>query len=124
MKAALSVIGFCTLLVLGLSSTGKAASFESGNKLLEKCKGENNIDFGICVGYITAVSDEIAFEEKRYAVVNGKPIAMLRACVRNGVTAGQLRDIVVKYLTEHPEIRDYSAEGPVGVALASAFPCP
>ena len=45
-------------------------------------------------------------------------------CLPNNATREQAVDIVVKYLKENPEKRQYSAETSVWTALRAAFPCP
>jgi hypothetical protein len=44
-------------------------------------------------------------------------------CAGPNVTAGQIRDVVKKYLAERPEMRDISAAVLVVLALGTAFPC-
>ena len=40
-----------------------------------------------------------------------------------GITVGQLVEVVVNYLRDHPEARHYAANSVAGVALKQAFPC-
>ncbi len=41
----------------------------------------------------------------------------------DGVTNGQVRDVVVKYLKDHPEERHFLASILAVKALSKAFPC-
>jgi hypothetical protein len=45
------------------------------------------------------------------------------ACVREGVESGQARDVVVKYLSDNPQVRDQSAWSTVVVAVVQAWSC-
>jgi hypothetical protein len=47
-----------------------------------------------------------------------------RACLPEVSVAGQARDVAVRYLTDHPESRHYTAASLVAEALEEAFPCP
>jgi hypothetical protein len=47
----------------------------------------------------------------------------LTACVPDGVSAGQLVEVVKKWLREHPENWHYGADSLVAAALQEAFPC-
>jgi len=51
------------------------------------------------------------------AVENGE------SCIPASSQAGQLKDIVVKYLRDHPETRHFEAYALVYVALGQAFNC-
>jgi Rap1a immunity proteins len=43
-------------------------------------------------------------------------------CLPAGATAGQMADVVVKYVTENPEKRNFSASSMVSGALYTAWP--
>ena len=102
------------VLMLLLGSPARAAVY-SGNTLLDRCNDNENVSWGACLGYITAVSD----------VLNGGDvIAGWKACNPKNVTPGQARDIVVRWLEENPKERHYSANSLVAIALSEAFPCP
>jgi hypothetical protein len=84
------------------------AAFISGNDLL---KNMNDTSIGIrmhSLGFVVGVHD--AFE--------GDLI-----CAGSNVTAGQLRDVVHKFLTENPAQRNQSAVVLSAAALSIAFPC-
>jgi hypothetical protein len=63
----------------------------------------------MCLGYVAGVSD--ALEE-----VN-------QICPPKGVNVRQIIDLIVKYLSDHPEKRHYDAASEAGLALMDAFPC-
>jgi hypothetical protein len=45
-------------------------------------------------------------------------------CIPDRVQAGQLTDVVIRYLAAHPEVRHEDADRLVFTALALAWPCP
>lgn len=45
-------------------------------------------------------------------------------CLPRNYAAGELKEVVVKYLNDHPEKLHESRGVVVGVALHNAFPCP
>jgi hypothetical protein len=51
--------------------------------------------------------------------------AIPSVCIPMGehIKSEQVRDVVVQYLTAHPEIRHEAAAGNALVALQAAFPC-
>jgi hypothetical protein len=67
----------------------------------------------MCLGYIMGIVDAL----------DGNQIGGQKACFSASMTGGQIRDVVVKFLQSHPEIRHYQASGVVTEALAQAFPC-
>ncbi len=46
-----------------------------------------------------------------------------RSCIPENVTNGQVSDVVIKYLRDHPEERHILAAILVVKAMAEAFPC-
>jgi hypothetical protein len=109
--------------VLALASTVSPmparAGFKTGNDLLRECeagegRGSSMLMWGTCAGYVIGAADAIGFWT---AVENGE------SCIPASSQAGQLKDIVVKYLRDHPETRHFEAYALVYVALGQAFNC-
>lgn len=101
--------------MIGLIAMFAAAvhgDFVNGNQLLAMCE-TNGVE---CARYTEAVSDTLDAME-------GMGGMKEYYCSTNGVTVGQIRDIVLKYLREHPESRNEGAAGIAFVALADVFPC-
>ena len=81
----------------------------NGNQLYTACQAApETFESGFCMGYIAGV-------------VEKGGISYL--CMPQDVTFDQFRDIVRKFLREHPERRHEHASGLVDEAHASAFPC-
>jgi hypothetical protein len=90
-----------------------------GNKLFEHCEFFSTARLpphpldaskgGYCIGYIVGVHDAL--------------VSKGNFCVPDGVTGGQLGDVVKLYLRNHPEGRHLSADELVTAALKEKFPC-
>ena len=106
-------------LSVAVGTPAHAAAFKSGNDLFQDCKASSNsFTQGVCIGFAIGVAD--AMEAAR--PVNGM-VAGFRACFPAQVTAGQVTDVAVSFLTRHPEWRHLAASSLVAGALAEAFPC-
>jgi Rap1a immunity proteins len=84
--------------------------FMTGNLLYATCTSGNT---SICEGYIIGVADTLAGYYAKGQVCFSPP----------GVTADQVRDVVVRYIASNPAQRHFGAAGMIVRALASAFPC-
>lgn len=100
------VIKFAVAVMISIPMIANAA-FISGNQLFQRINGDG-YDKTFAIGFITGVHD--AYEDDTI-------------CTGQHVTAGQLRDVVKKYLEDNPASRDIAAVVLVLVALGSAFPC-
>ena len=96
------------------------AGFVSGSDLLEQCKlSVSPFLQGECYGYIAGVADivgnfkEAGWREKDYCWPSGE----------SGVSLGQVKLEVVKYLEKHPEDLHRSASGLVYLAFVETYPC-
>lgn len=90
------------------------SNYQSGNSILAACTGITPIQMTSCAGYIEGVADGLALV--RY---NSK----LPPCIPIGVTASQLRDVVVEYLKAHAVTRQLPAAEMVTLSLGEAW-CP
>ena len=96
------------IIAMALASTTASAQFYSGNQLLEKLKSDKQFTNGVALGYVVGVADmwdDIVF------------------CLPNGVTAGQLEKITVRYFEANPQLLHESADVIVGAAFGTSFPC-
>lgn len=108
LTALAAIAGFTTIAAAGLAATAHAT--DSGNDLFAKCADTNSFYNGYCLGYVVAAVD--AWD------------ADIGICLPDGVTKGQIKDVVIKYLVDHPDRRHYVAASNVNAALWTAFPCP
>src|SRR4051794_13108833 len=102
-----AIAGAVTLLALLIEPAG--ASFYDGNMLLAKCTGSFR-DKDICASYIMGVADDVKDNNDEL-------------CLPDGVTGGQLSEIVTAYLQRKVATRHRSAASLVGLALLEAFKC-
>jgi len=100
-------------LLLMLSATVFSASYKStkifevtGNSITDFCKKTSGYEYGVCLGYI-----------------NGVAALQKQACIPEGVKFGQLKDVVLKYITENPESRHKPANKIITSALAHVWVC-
>ena len=87
----------------------------TGNELFRYCSDRSGASQNVCGAYVAGVEDAVE-------VFNGIGAGKI-ACLQLHVTNDQLKDIVMQYLTAHPEARHLSAAGEVMLALQGAFPC-
>lgn len=96
-----------SLLAILLATAGVAhAEFIDGNKLLEMMRG-NNTESGIAIGYVIGATDALTGSV---------------TCPPDSVSAGQVRDIIRKFLEANPEHRNNSADVIIGAVLQRAWP--
>ena len=86
----------------------RAAVLDTGNRLHDMCEDRGSwktFCFGIIDGYTDMLS------------ISGQ------ICPANGVDVKQTRDIVIRHLRDHPEMRDKAGASLARAALMRAFPC-
>ena len=104
------------------------ADFYDGKMLLQDCQGGDDqqetqnfaglSQWGTCVGYIAAVVDTMS-----NAFLTAKSVNAQQVCVSEHVQLSQLKDIVRRWLIDHPEKRHLAASLLVFQALKEKFPC-
>jgi Rap1a immunity proteins len=92
-------------------------SISTGNDFYSTCKSSDPLEQVSCVSFMRGVLDGVSVDR----IIGKIPPAW---CTREGVTNGQLRDVVVKFLENDPSIRDQNAAGIILFAMVGAFPCP
>jgi hypothetical protein len=88
--------------------SGFAGTFKNGNELLTDCSAQDERSFE-CLGYVEGLADTLE--------------VLKTICPAEGVTLGQFKDVILKYLRDHPEHRHFAAADEGGEALIKAFPC-
>jgi hypothetical protein len=109
----LAAVATAVALACPPASAQEARTFYTGNNLLSLCTSNGVLETGVCRGFVGGIADAMALD----------PILGNRACIPVPVTLGQARDVVIRFLEQHPEARHYSAASIVALALAAAFPC-
>lgn len=111
----LSVVAAICVVALSTPSPSYADDY-TGNQMLRDCNQGNDWGSGACFGRIIGSID--GFRVKAMLDKTGLPF-----CMPDGVTNGQVVDIVVKWVRDQPAKRHYTYEVITGLALKDAFPC-
>lgn len=97
------------LLAILLATAGVAhAEFLDGNTLLSRIESVEPIHRTYAIAYISGAADAA------HGIVY---------CPPENVTAGQLVDMVRKFLVNAPELRAHTADRIVHAVIKTAFPC-
>jgi hypothetical protein len=97
------------------TTTYDAVVFVLDKDLFAFCSDRSPNSQSFCNGYLAGVADALG-------VFNAMRADNI-ACLQTNITNGQVKDIVMQYLTAHPEKRDLDAAGEALIALQAAFPC-
>jgi hypothetical protein len=100
------------LLELGISQS-PAHAFD-GNQVLQLCENTGGYNEGFCLGYLLGLVDSL---------INGAAPIMCRSESSDHITLEQNRDIILKYLRDHPENRHCGAIDITCAALRTLFRC-
>ncbi|MBX5001454.1 Rap1a/Tai family immunity protein [Rhizobium lentis] len=106
------------------------AGFYTGNELHELCQGDREA----VLGYVAGVIDKSTYDLSVLSTLDQAPpgdvVTFARKyrmggfiCFPEGMILRQARDVVCKYIADHPENRQKTAEGLVQSALYDAWPC-
>jgi hypothetical protein len=91
--------------------------FISGNDLWTWCSSREVRSVNLCLGYALGAADV-------WTVVSTRPQwDLAKVCLPSAVKPDQVRDVVIRYLREHPEDRHNPAALAAYSALKDAFPC-
>jgi hypothetical protein len=95
-------------ILLSFASVSFGSNFKGGNDLYEQLKSKDTeiVKYLVGSGYVIGVVDT-RFEK----------------CNFDNVVAAQLVDTVLLYLTNHPEMRQYTASSLVIFAIKEKFNC-
>jgi hypothetical protein len=102
---------------LSLLASPAQAQALTGNQLYQQCRDNDRWSKGFCFGFIMGASE----------ILNGIPPSSALRTNRippEGVTNGQIEDVVKLFLRDHPKQRHLPAAALIIYALADAFPCP
>jgi hypothetical protein len=95
--------------------------YSNGNGLLSVCTDEQlPANFGLCIGVIQGILMGANLAGSADCPVT----ASSHWCIPPEATVGQVRDVVVKALREHPETRHNPSSILVANAVIAAWPCP
>lgn len=91
-------------------NAGPTTSFKNGIQLYQSCTATSEPEkTSFCIGYVMGVSDSLQ--------------SLHLTCAPQEATGRQVTDLVVNYLRDHADARQYVAAQEVTLALVKAFPC-
>jgi len=102
------------VIVLSLCAATASAKVRDGNQLLQQCTATIGAQMNFCFGYLNAVTD---------LLLENRDIDGFAACISGELGDPTLRNIVVKFLRDNPDLRRLGAPALVARALAASFPC-
>ncbi|WP_196245771.1 Rap1a/Tai family immunity protein [Bordetella hinzii] len=134
MKKLILSIATATLICTGLPTIAASSDLDNtGNQWLTNCQSQAPMSIGLCYGFISGVTNayKLGSAFTYLKVVNKtRGVPKLNAdeflsawCLPEKATAGQVRDVFVKFLRENPARRAESGDALLTQALESAFPC-
>jgi hypothetical protein len=95
--------------LIAAALTGQVQAEWTGNDLKEMC-GDDSL---ACTMYVIGFNQGLEVPDNINAMY----------CRPDGVTNGQLRTVIEKYIYDHPEQLHIGGGGVVMIALIEAFPC-
>ncbi|MRG54208.1 hypothetical protein GF108_01245 [Phyllobacterium sp. SYP-B3895] len=104
-----------TVIALSYLSGSAEAGFYDGNEVYARCTSAEANRETWCLGYVAGVAD--TYQTHLKVLSNG------RRCFPKGSTLGQLKDVFIRYLLDHPEDRHWDADGLAMLSFRDAF-CP
>ncbi|MFY7926243.1 MAG: Rap1a/Tai family immunity protein [Aquidulcibacter sp.] len=113
------------LLLVAILAWPIGAQAITGNELLAECRSREPRSRGYCLGLIVGAAHAAGLVRMiAPQPIPGEPdFSTLGGCTPDGVTFGQTRDIVVRFLEQSPAKRHEDFGFLVLEALQLAFPC-
>ena len=118
MRRLVIIMLFSFISALLISLSANAGAFKSGHTFMQKCSSPKAQDWGVCLGYVQGVADSLE-NIKQWGVV----LEQGYACFPEQVKGEKLRDAIVMYMVDNPNLLPYSAAGTSIKALVLAYPC-
>jgi hypothetical protein len=119
-------LALCAVAFLGFPITAKPQNtgydVSTGNGLLATCNDSRNYyNAGLCMGTILGFAN--GFSTGEFLFKPDKNLENMQYCFPERVNNGQIRDVVVAYLTQNPGVRHRDSGDAVVNSLRNAFPC-
>ena len=117
------IVFLISMLMASASAAASTAYFKVGEDLKASCDGtaagEENAttaEYLLCLGYLQAVVDTDATFTEWGEFTR-------QACIPQGVTSSQLRQVFLNWLNERPDYMRFSAASLALTAFSEAWPC-
>ncbi len=98
---------------LALAAPARAEYFETGRDLYQKCKAAGTASQVFCFGFIIGIAD----------VMEDNSLDGRSACIPKDATIQQVAEVVIRFLEDNPDIRDFTGESLTVQALSERYPC-
>jgi hypothetical protein len=95
------------------ASGARAEYFETGRDLYQKCRTPGTASQVFCFGFVIGIAD----------VMEDNPLDGRSACIPPDATIQQVTDVVIRFLENNPDIRDFTGESLTVQALSEKYPC-
>lgn len=96
---------------------------DSANFWYQHCTGANESSKATCTWYITGYIRGREDGAGWQGLASKTKVATPLFCVPQNVTYIQIRLVVAKFMTQHPELLHHSFGSVIAFALGAAFPC-
>jgi hypothetical protein len=107
------IAGCLALAPLIAPGAARAEYFETGRDLYQKCHATGTASQVFCFGFIIGIAD----------VMEDNPLDGRSACIPKDATIQQIADVVIRFLDDNPDIRDFTGESLAVQALSEKYPC-
>lgn len=94
---------------LALTASPARAEWMNGSQLHDACTSSAAVDRAMCLSYVMGVLDG-------YRALPQPPV------VPEDISAGKVRDVVVAYMADHPEVLERQGRTVVKSAITDAWP--
>lgn len=112
-KTAIAILVLLSALAVAKTAT---ADFQGGEQLYQLCTKPNDVRANsFCLGYVAGIADVLGTGDGE--------VSGWRACLPPEATQGEVAEIAVQWLKEHPENRAFGASDLVAQALSRTYPC-
>src|SRR5258708_5051567 len=108
-----ALLGLIALTLAAAPPAARAEYFETGRDLYTKCKATGSAAQGFCFGFIIGIAD----------VMEDNPLDGRSACIPKEATVQQVTEVVIRFLENNPDIRDFTGESLTVQALSEKYPC-
>ena len=106
-----------------MSTVAYSDGGQTGNDLLYQCESADPVERIGCLNYVLGIADGFDFADAIHMLANRSIQGITGICFPEGVTAGQDRAVVIRYLRNHPADLHLASSALIRNAYAQAWPC-
>ena len=109
----LTAAGWLALALVIAPAAARAEYFETGRDLYQKCRAAGTASQVFCFGFIIGIAD----------VMEDNSLDGRSACIPKDATIQQVAEVVIRFLDDNPDIREFTGESLTVQALSDKYPC-